>query len=124
MAQHVAQVKELLNVWQNTFQKSRHRWKDNIKVEFWERLCENVNWIQLCDDTVQWPVAVRRQVSGFYEASTIVKVKVYCSCERQNPVWSEGVVQLIRILIIRWRYVVSYTPWPLYLQEKAAVPTE
>jgi hypothetical protein len=48
------------------------KWNDNTKVEFWERFCEDVNWIQLCDGTVMWPVGMWRRIAGFCEAGNFV----------------------------------------------------
>jgi hypothetical protein len=31
-----------------------YRWKDNIKMDFKEVACENVDWIHLDQDRVQW----------------------------------------------------------------------
>jgi hypothetical protein len=34
--------------------RHRHRWEDNIKIEFERIRCEGVAWIHLPLDTVQW----------------------------------------------------------------------
>jgi hypothetical protein len=35
--------------------RPRHRWEDNIKMGFWDRIV-GANWIQLAQDRVQWRV--------------------------------------------------------------------
>ena len=48
-------------------------------MEFWERLYEDVNWIQLCDDTVQWHVGFCE--AGNFLTGTMIEVKVkVCLC--------------------------------------------
>jgi hypothetical protein len=34
--------------------RPRHRWEDNIKMDFREIGIDGVNWIQLPQDRVQW----------------------------------------------------------------------
>jgi hypothetical protein len=34
--------------------RPRHTWEDNIKVDLKETACENVDWIHLAQDRVQW----------------------------------------------------------------------
>jgi len=38
--------------------RSRHRWKDNIKMHLREVKCECVDWIQIAQDIVQWQALV------------------------------------------------------------------
>jgi hypothetical protein len=41
-----------------TFGSHRHRWENNIKMDFKETECEAVHWIQLALDTFQCQVLV------------------------------------------------------------------
>jgi hypothetical protein len=34
--------------------RSRHKWKDNIKMDHMEIWIDGVNWIRLTQDRVQW----------------------------------------------------------------------
>jgi hypothetical protein len=34
--------------------RPRHRWEDNIKMDFGETGIDGANWIRLAQDTVQW----------------------------------------------------------------------
>jgi hypothetical protein len=36
------------------FGKSRHEWDDNIKIDLKEILCEDVDWVKLTQDRVEW----------------------------------------------------------------------
>jgi hypothetical protein len=39
---------------------SRHRWEDNIKVDFREIGCFGMDWIDLTQDRDQWRALVKR----------------------------------------------------------------
>jgi hypothetical protein len=34
--------------------RPRHRWENNIKMAFKGTSCQNVDWVQLAQDRVQW----------------------------------------------------------------------
>jgi hypothetical protein len=34
--------------------RPRHRWEDNIKLDFRETVIDGANWIRLAQDRVQW----------------------------------------------------------------------
>jgi len=38
--------------------RPRHRWEDNIKMDFQEVGCEGMNWIKLAQDTDRWKALV------------------------------------------------------------------
>jgi len=39
--------------------RPRHRWEDNIKMEFQEVGCGSVNWIELAQDRDRWWALVK-----------------------------------------------------------------
>lgn len=42
-----------------SFGKPRRRWENNIKIHLGEILCEDVEWIDLAQDTGQWRALAR-----------------------------------------------------------------
>ena len=34
--------------------RSRHRWEDNIKMDFWEVGCGGMDWIELAQERDRW----------------------------------------------------------------------
>jgi hypothetical protein len=38
--------------------RSRRRWEDNMRVDFKETVCEDVDWIHLAQDSDQWRAVV------------------------------------------------------------------
>jgi hypothetical protein len=43
--------------------RPRHRWEDNIKMYLKETRCEDVDWIHLAQDRVQWQCSVNTVVN-------------------------------------------------------------
>jgi hypothetical protein len=43
--------------------RPRHRWEDNIKIDLREIGIDGVNWIQLCQDRVQWRAFVNTEMN-------------------------------------------------------------
>jgi len=40
------------------FERPRHRWKDNIKMDLQKVGCEDVDWIELAEDRDRWRALV------------------------------------------------------------------
>jgi hypothetical protein len=51
------------------FGKLRHRWEDNIKMNFRETVSEDVDWIQLADSCVKWWAFVNMVVNFAFHKS-------------------------------------------------------
>jgi hypothetical protein len=47
--------------------RPRHRWEDNIKMDFREKGIDGINWIRLAQDRVQWRAFV----------STVMKLELH-----------------------------------------------
>jgi hypothetical protein len=45
------------------FGSHRRRWEDNIKVDTKKVECEDVDWIQVTRDRVQWLVLLQRKIN-------------------------------------------------------------
>jgi len=46
----------LENLKRNPLGTSRYRWEVNIKIDFRETDCENVNWTELAQDKILWRI--------------------------------------------------------------------
>jgi hypothetical protein len=40
------------------FGRPRRRWENNVKIALKDTSCQNVDWIQLAQDRVQWPAVL------------------------------------------------------------------
>jgi hypothetical protein len=66
-AGHVAHMGEMKNTYKILVRKPegktsqgrpRHRWEDNIRLNLWEIMWEDVNWMHLAEDMGQWQALV------------------------------------------------------------------
>jgi len=46
------------NLKETSLGRPRHRWEDNIKMDFWEVGCGGVDWIGLAEDRDRWQALV------------------------------------------------------------------
>jgi len=44
--------------WRKPLGRPRHRWKDNIKIDFQEVGCGDMDWIELAQDRDRWRAVV------------------------------------------------------------------
>jgi hypothetical protein len=63
MAKHVAFTREMRKAYKilvgkpkknKPLERQRHRWEDNIQMDFKETGCEDVDWTHVTQDRVQW----------------------------------------------------------------------
>jgi hypothetical protein len=40
--------------WKSPLRRPAHSWKDNTKMDFTEIMCDDLKWIYLAQDRVQW----------------------------------------------------------------------